>query len=74
MRDASNGTQVTIHNCLLQADLKTPYVQHLTFNFDHVFDEEVSSLEVYKTAAKELVQKTRRLKSKTSCCKAKPID
>jgi len=44
-----------IHNCLFQADLKTPFIQHLTFDFDHVFDEQAESVEVYRAAAARLV-------------------
>mmetsp|Transcript_173137 Transcript_173137/g.555180 ORF Transcript_173137/g.555180 Transcript_173137/m.555180 type:complete len:1387 (-) Transcript_173137:544-4704(-) len=45
-----------IHNCLFQADLKTPYIQHHKFDFDHVFDERAESTEVYDAAARRLVE------------------
>eukprot|EP00439_Symbiodinium_sp_Y106_P001657 s28_g1.t1 len=51
--------QVTIHNCLFQADLKTPFVQHLTFDFDQVFDGQVHSEDVYRRAAEQLVRRSR---------------
>eukprot|EP00405_Crypthecodinium_cohnii_P045007 CAMPEP_0206582790 /NCGR_PEP_ID=MMETSP0325_2-20121206/34705_1 /ASSEMBLY_ACC=CAM_ASM_000347 /TAXON_ID=2866 /ORGANISM="Crypthecodinium cohnii, Strain Seligo" /LENGTH=1080 /DNA_ID=CAMNT_0054089561 /DNA_START=164 /DNA_END=3406 /DNA_ORIENTATION=- len=44
-----------IHNCLFQADLKTPFIQHCKFDFDHVFDEQAESGEVYQAAGRRLV-------------------
>ncbi|CAE8609708.1 unnamed protein product [Polarella glacialis] len=49
-------TQVAMHNCLFQADLKTPFVTHLMFTFDRVFDEKASNDEVYRSCASNLVQ------------------
>lgn len=48
----------TVHNCLFQADLKTAYVQHVTFTFDHVFHEGADSEDVYDAAASQLVGST----------------
>lgn len=53
-------TKAIIHNCLFQADLKTPFLQHLTFEFDKVFSETVGNDEVYKAAALELVMSSRK--------------
>merc|ERR1719203_1262581 len=50
------AARVVLHNCLFQADLKTPFVNHLTFQFDHVFDERVENSEVYRVAASRLIQ------------------
>lgn len=52
----SSPTQVILHNCLFQADLRTPVIHHLRFAFDHVFDDEVSDEHVYKNAAMSLVE------------------
>lgn len=52
-------TQLTLHNCLFQADLKTPFINHLQFEFDHVFSEETQNQEVYRLAAFDLVLNTR---------------
>lgn len=49
-------TQVVLHNCLFQADLKTPYIQHLTFEFDHVWDQFAENDDVYWNAAAPLVR------------------
>lgn len=50
------STQMVIHNCLFQADLKTPFINHLTFDFDCVFDEAMSNADVYDQAAAQLVR------------------
>lgn len=50
------STQVVIHNCLFQADLKTPFISHLTFDFDHVWGEAAENEDVYKSAAAPLVR------------------
>jgi len=49
-------TQLILHNCMFQADLKTPYVSHLHFEYDHVFREGAQDHEVYRVAASELVR------------------
>lgn len=49
-------THCVIHNCLFQADLKTPFIQHLTFDFDRVFNEDSQTVEVYKSAGSRLVR------------------
>ncbi|CAE7408114.1 kif2a, partial [Symbiodinium sp. CCMP2456] len=38
---------------------KTPFVQHLTFDFDQVFDGQVHSEDVYRRAAEQLVRRSR---------------
>lgn len=48
-------TRAVVHSCLFQADLKTPFVHNLTFNFDRVFDEKASNEDVYREAAQNLV-------------------
>lgn len=52
----TSPTQVILHNCLFQADLRTPVIHHLRFAFDHVFDDEVSDESVYNNAAMSLVE------------------
>lgn len=53
------ATQVVLHNCLFQADLKTPFMQHMWFDFDHVFGEDVGNFEVYRVAASALISSSR---------------
>jgi hypothetical protein len=48
--------QVVIHNCLFQADLKTPLINSLTFDFDHVWDSDAENADVYRSAAAPLVK------------------
>lgn len=48
-------THMVLHNCVFQADLKTPLIHHLHFDFDHVFGEETQDSEVYRLAASDLV-------------------
>jgi kinesin family protein 2/24 len=50
------STQMVMHNCLYQADLKTPFINHLTFDFDHVWDSDADSSDVYRCAAAPLVR------------------
>lgn len=47
---------VLIHNCLFQADLKTPYISHLSYEFDSIFHEKAENTEVYKVSASEMVR------------------
>eukprot|EP00927_Polykrikos_kofoidii_P055529 TRINITY_DN4975_c1_g2_i1.p1 TRINITY_DN4975_c1_g2~~TRINITY_DN4975_c1_g2_i1.p1 ORF type:complete len:1524 (+),score=324.69 TRINITY_DN4975_c1_g2_i1:674-4573(+) len=49
-------TRVVLHNCLFQADLKTPFISHITFEFDRVFDADAESADVYTAAAAGLVR------------------
>jgi len=51
---------VVLHNCLFQADLKTPFIQHLRFEFDRVFAEQAENREVYDGVAAGLVESTRQ--------------
>lgn len=53
------STQLVLHDCLFGADLKTPYIKHLHFEFDHVFSEDAENLTVYKAAASDLVRYSR---------------
>eukprot|EP00928_Gymnodinium_smaydae_P042229 TRINITY_DN28462_c0_g2_i3.p1 TRINITY_DN28462_c0_g2~~TRINITY_DN28462_c0_g2_i3.p1 ORF type:complete len:1029 (-),score=184.15 TRINITY_DN28462_c0_g2_i3:104-3130(-) len=53
-------TKLMLHNCLFQADLKTPYVNHLEFEFDHVFGESAQNVEVYRRCAFDLVFNARQ--------------
>lgn len=50
------STRVVLHNCLFQADLKTPFIHHLTFDFDRVFGEGAESQDVYTSVASPLIQ------------------
>lgn len=52
-------TKLVLHNCLFQADLKTPFVNHLQFEFDHVFGEDSQNDQVYRMAAFDLVLASR---------------
>eukprot|EP00811_Abedinium_folium_P035281 NODE_8087_length_1524_cov_5.951324.p1 GENE.NODE_8087_length_1524_cov_5.951324~~NODE_8087_length_1524_cov_5.951324.p1 ORF type:complete len:434 (-),score=110.39 NODE_8087_length_1524_cov_5.951324:222-1406(-) len=45
-----------LHNCLFQADLKTPLINHLTFRFDRVFDHDSENLDVYNAVGLPLVR------------------
>lgn len=54
MRD--NPSMVLVHNCMFQADLKTPYISHLSYEFDSIFHERAENNEVYKVSASELVR------------------
>jgi len=53
-------SKVVLHNCLFQADLKTPYLHHLTFDFDRAFSEHATNEEVYDSIAAELVESSRQ--------------
>jgi len=63
--DAKN---IITHNCLFQADLKTPYLTHLRFKFSQCFDEQSSNEDVYKSAASESVALACRGGISTICC------
>jgi len=55
-KGSSLSTQLVLHDCLFGADLKTPYIKHLHFEFDHVFGEDAENLTVYRAAASDLVR------------------
>jgi hypothetical protein len=46
---------IVTHNCLFQADLKTPFLNHSKFSFTHCFDENASNESVFDLAAQPLV-------------------
>ena len=46
---------IVTHNCLFQADLKTPFLNHSKFSFTQCFDETASNESVFDFAAKPLV-------------------
>mmetsp|Transcript_58401 Transcript_58401/g.136512 ORF Transcript_58401/g.136512 Transcript_58401/m.136512 type:complete len:556 (+) Transcript_58401:189-1856(+) len=48
-------TKLVLHNCLFEADLKHPFINHYTFAFDRVFAEDAQNDDVYKIAAAPLV-------------------
>ena len=48
--------QLVLHNCLFQADLRTPVIHHMRFSFDHVISDSAEDEEVYQVAAKSLVE------------------
>lgn len=50
-------TKLALHNCLFQPDLKTPFINHLTFQFDHVFGQDAEDHHVYRLAAADLVRR-----------------
>lgn len=47
---------IVTHNCLFQADLKTPYLSHSKFVFNKCFDENASNQFVFQVSAKPLVE------------------
>lgn len=48
--------RIVVHNCLFQADLKTPYLMHSTFScFTRCFDETAANDEVFSACAEGLV-------------------
>mmetsp|Transcript_27479 Transcript_27479/g.63533 ORF Transcript_27479/g.63533 Transcript_27479/m.63533 type:complete len:1076 (-) Transcript_27479:81-3308(-) len=49
-------SKMMLHNCLFEADLKTPYINHMQFEFDHVFGPTASNRHVYSVSAKHLVE------------------
>merc|ERR1712137_69770 len=53
------STELVLHNCLFQADLKTPFIQHLGFEYDHVFPQSADNSDVYMISASEMVKKCR---------------
>jgi len=53
----SNSQQeICVSNCLFKADLKTPYIMHNRFTFDHVFNERATNQQVYDSTALGLVK------------------
>ena len=48
--------KAVIHDARMQADMKHRFMNHHSFVFDRVFDENVSNGEVYSVAAKPLVR------------------
>ena len=48
-------THCDVHNCLYNADLKTPFLQHNSFHMDMCFGEASTNDQVYGTAARGLV-------------------
>jgi len=49
-------SKMMLHNCLFEADLKTPYINQMQFEFDHVFGPAASNRHVYSVSAMHLVQ------------------
>eukprot|EP00930_Biecheleria_cincta_P036337 TRINITY_DN24929_c0_g1_i1.p1 TRINITY_DN24929_c0_g1~~TRINITY_DN24929_c0_g1_i1.p1 ORF type:complete len:1428 (+),score=233.23 TRINITY_DN24929_c0_g1_i1:277-4284(+) len=49
------STQVMLHSCLFQADLRTPVIHHSCFRLDGVFHEQTTDREVYRVSAFNLV-------------------
>ena len=55
----ANPKKIVAHNCLFQADLKTPYLMHTSFTcFTHCFSETTSNEEVFSQSAQGLVENT----------------
>ena len=54
-----SSSQLVLHNCLFQADLRTPMVHHLRFAFDQVFSQTALDQDVYKVCAANLVAAVR---------------
>ena len=59
------SSQLVLHNCLFQADLRTPMVHHLRFAFDQVFSHAALDEEVYTICAASLVASARKGQSGT---------
>jgi kinesin family member 2/24 len=47
--------QLIVHNCLFEADLKTPFINHHFFEFNHIFGHTALNDEVYNVAASDVV-------------------
>ncbi|CAE8725909.1 unnamed protein product, partial [Polarella glacialis] len=58
-------TTLALHNCLFQADLKTPVIHHLSFDFDYVFHQQMQDHEVYRLSVCELVAGVREGRAST---------
>ena len=58
-------THIVLHNCLFQADLRTPVIHHLRFSFDQVFGDGADDEEVYRAAASRLVESTKEGRANT---------
>lgn len=52
--------RITVHDCRLHADCRRLFVEHKSFRFDRVFNEDASSLEVYTESVTPLVQRACR--------------
>lgn len=48
--------QLVLHSCHFEADLKSPFISHHSFQFDQTFGHTASNKRVYKHAAAEIVQ------------------
>eukprot|EP00811_Abedinium_folium_P004550 NODE_1418_length_2483_cov_5.893039.p1 GENE.NODE_1418_length_2483_cov_5.893039~~NODE_1418_length_2483_cov_5.893039.p1 ORF type:complete len:725 (-),score=173.24 NODE_1418_length_2483_cov_5.893039:307-2250(-) len=51
--------RLVLHNCLFEADLKTPFINHVFFEFDHVFGQSAEDAEVYRVTSAEHVAAAR---------------
>lgn len=47
---------LVLHSCHFEADLKSPFISHHSFQFDQTFGHTASNKRVYKHAAAEIVQ------------------
>ena len=56
----TSPTTIVTHNCLFQADLKTPYITHCQFGFSGCFGESASSEQVFSRTSLRIVEHAKR--------------
>ena len=49
--------KITVHDCRLYPDCRRMYVEHKSFRFDRVYNEQADSLEVYNESVSPLVRR-----------------
>jgi hypothetical protein len=49
--------KITVHDCRLYADCRRMFVEHRSFRFDRVYDENANSLEVYGESVAPMVRR-----------------
>ena len=52
--------RITVHDCRLYSDCRRLYIEHKSFRFDRVYDEQASSADVYGESVTPLVQRACR--------------
>ena len=56
----SHQHSIVTHNCVFQADLKTPYLTHCSFSFTRCFDESTSNKDVFAHTSLRIVDHSKR--------------
>ena len=54
---AISESAVVVHNCLMNKDLKSMYINHEAFRAEHVFDERAEDTQVFNLTTLPLVHK-----------------